>query len=307
MNSDILAEWMLRRGYSVIHTSSSYWMNAGPRVYQAFPYHWEINPSDMEIERLLVDYRAIAIRFSMPQHANVGSPSYHVVCDQSHYGYGILAKKARHDIEKGLSVAIIEPISFQRLATHGWGLRRETLIRQSRQQAESEEWWRKLCLSADGLQGFEAWGALIDNKLVASLLGFTCDEFFSILYQQSLTEYLPYSVNNALAYVVTSEVLRRPSHPKLFYGLHSLDAPSSVDNFKFRMGYRAKPVRQRVEFHPLLRPFVNPISHSVLNAGRRVFPMNATLSKTEGIVRLFLENQLAISSQKIPDSLLNSF
>ena len=183
------------------------------------------------------------------------------------------------------------------LATHGWELRRETLIRQSRPQAESEEWWRKLCLSADGLKGFEAWGALIDNKLVAALLGFTCDEFFSILYHQSLTEYLPYAVNNALAYVVTSEVLQRPSHPKLFYGLHSLDAPPSVDNFKFRMGYWAKPVRQRVELHPLLRPFVNPISHSVLHTACRVFPMNATLSKTEGMFRLFLENKLAVSSR----------
>lgn len=296
MNADVLAEWMRRQGHSVIRTSSSYWVNAGPRVYQAFPYHCVICPSKEEINNFLVKNQVIAVRYSTPFETNSGSPSYHVVYSQNEYDYRNLSKKARHDVKKGLSISTIEPISLQRLAHEGWNLRLQTITRQGRRNAESEKWWRDLCLAADNLKGFEAWGAIVNEKLAASLLAFWCNDTFSIFYQQSLTEYLPFAINNALTYAVTTEALQRHGSPKLFYGLHSLDAPTSVDEFKFRMGYRAKHVRQKVEFHPLIRPFINRASHMLLQRFQRLFPAYPTLSKLEGMFRFYL-NGNSLSSQ----------
>jgi hypothetical protein len=76
-----------------------------------------------------------------------------------------------------------------------------------------------------------------------------------------------------------------------------------VDEFKFRMGYTAKPVRQRVVFHPWLRPLFNSASHTVLKAGLRLNPGNPTLSKVEGILRFYLQGRLPISRQTLPPPL----
>jgi len=301
MTPDIFAEWLRRQGHKITRTPSSYWVEVGPRVYQAFPYHWVITPEEDEIKSLLLDQKALALRYSTSQTAPIGSLSYHVVYEKNEYSSKDLPKKARYDVKKGLSVASIEPISLSRLASEGWDLRRDTLIRQGRSDAETETDWKDLCLSAEGLSGFEAWGAIVQGKLAAALLTFSYSDCFSILYHQSLTEYLPFGVNNALAYVVTAEIIDRSDNRlRLFYGLHSLDAPPSVDEFKFRMGYTAKPVRQRVVFHPWVRPMMNNASHALIRAGQRLKPGNSTLSKAEGMLRFYLQGRLPLSKQHLP-------
>jgi len=303
MTPVIFAAWLRLQGHRVVQTESSFWVEAGPRIFQAFPYHCIIMPSEEEIRNLLVDNRSIAVRYSTPIDANAGIISYHVTYEKRNYSLETLPKKARYDVKKGLAISSVEPLSFLRLANEGWELRQETLVRQGRVGAENEKWWKKLCLSAENLIGFEAWGALVKGKMVASLIAFSCDDYFTILYQQSLTDFLPYSVNNALAYYVTAEVIKRPGSPRIFYGLHSLDAPPSVDAFKFRMGYSAKPVRQRVVFHPFLRPLIFPSIHTFIYKAHRLLPSSSILAKFEGILRFYLQGQQPLSMQILPEPL----
>jgi hypothetical protein len=190
------------------------------------------------------------------------------------------------------------------LAKEGWALRIETLARQGRSGAETQEWWERLCFSAEGLPGFEVWGALHEGQLVSSLIAFTMDGCASILYQQSMTEQLKYGVNNALTYEFTTYALNRPGISQIFYGLHSLDAPPSVDDYKFRMRYKAMPVRQRVVFNPWLKPFINRVSYAVIKQLRNFRPGNVTLAKTEGMFRFYLEGQRPLNQQAWPEVLV---
>jgi hypothetical protein len=305
-SAEIFAEWLRRQGYRVIRTASSFWYEASSRVYQAIPYHWLITPTEEELDQFLKKEQAIALRYSTPITASKGQASYHVVLNERTYDLNILPKKARYDVRKGLSYANIEPISFPRLAEEGWASRIETLARQGRSGAESQQWWERLCLSAEGLPGFETWGALHKGKLVASLVAFTMDGCTSILYQQSLTDQLKYGVNNVLTYAFTTEVLSKVGVSRIFYGLHSLDAPASVDEFKFRMGYMAKPVRQRVVFNPWLKPFFNRASYALIRRLRNLRPGNPTLAKTEGMFRFYLEGQRPLDRQTWPEILVHS-
>lgn len=288
MNAEVFAEWLRRQGHHVIRTQSSYWYDQGPRVYQAFPYHWLIEPDADELRPLLHLHGLIGLRYSTPVTSGEGYPSYHVVYDQPTYAIEHLPRKARYDVRQGLKQVQVAPLSFARLAAEGWPLRHETLVRQGRTASESASWWQSLCLSAEGLAGFEAWGAFHDGQMVAALLAFQCDQCLSILYQQSASGFLKYGVNNALTYVVTREVLNRPAVKQIFYGLHSLDAPPSVDQFKFRMNYRAKPVGQRVVFHPWFAPLVNRATHALLCGLLRWKPGHPTVSKAEGMFRFYL-------------------
>jgi hypothetical protein len=110
-------------------------------------------------------------------------------------------------------------------------------------------------------------------------------------------------VNNALGFVVTKTLVERLETKSILYGLHSLDAPPSVDEFKSRMGYHAKAVRQRVKFNTVVSPFFNSITHSMLHTAHKLIPSNPTIAKAEGLVRFYLQGRLPVQDQPAPELL----
>lgn len=302
MNPEVFSGWLLRQGYHVVRTDSSYWFNVGPQVFQAFPYHWVISPAPGELAQLW-QRGAIALRYSAPYGVSQGVASYHVVYTSPEYLLDQLPKKARHDVRKGLANFSIHPVPLRRLAEEGWTCRLETLARQGRVAAEDPNWWRRLCTSAADLSGFEAWAAERNGKIEASLLTCVVDDCASILYQQSNNRYLRLGVNNALTFRVTQELLQRPEINWVFYGLQSLDAPDSVDAYKFRMRYSARPVQQHVVFHPWLAPFIGSMAHGIVQALLRLKPGQVSLSKLEGMLRFYLSGRRPLTQQMIPAAL----
>jgi hypothetical protein len=73
---EIFGEWMKRQGQQVFRTSSSFWHEQGPRVFQAFPYHWLITPSEKEITDFLREHQSIGLRYSTPMDTPTGYLSY---------------------------------------------------------------------------------------------------------------------------------------------------------------------------------------------------------------------------------------
>ena len=299
MNAEIFAEWLSRQGHKVIRTASSYWYDAGPRVLQAFPYHWLIEPSNKEVRDLMLGRGIAALRYSTPLAASSGAISYHVVL-RSPYHLEVLRAQARNGVRRGLSCFRVERIAFERLAEEGWILQRDTLERQGRIKSMSCSAWQRICRSAVGLPGFEAWGATFEGQLAASLLTTRIDDTFYVPYAQSHSNFLRRHVNNALFYTVSCDLLAQPGVTGIFFGLHSLDAPESIDEFKFRMGFAAKSVRQRVVFHPLLEPFSTATVHRVLVRSCARFPGNPMLSKAEGMLRFRLLGQRPLDDQAWP-------
>lgn len=300
MNAKIFAEWLKRQGYQVEQTSSSFWYNQNFRVYQAFPYHWIIQPSENELQNFIKTKKAIALRYSTQVNAPEGYISYHAIYDKPIYNLENVGRWTRKNIRRGLSKCVVEPISFSRLAEEGYLLQLDTLDRQGRNVKIGHEAWRVKCLAANDLPGFEAWGALVGNKLAASLITFQMDDWCYMLYQQCDRKFLSNHVNNAMSYIVTKNMSDRSHINGILYGLHSLDAPPSVDEFKFRMGYTAKPVKQRVVFHPLVKPFINSFIYATTNKIHQLFPQNPLISKTEGMMRFYLDGLLPNDKQPIP-------
>ncbi len=304
MTPEVFAEWMRRQGHIVRKTESTYWHSQGPRVYQAFPYHWVITPSGEELATFLKTEKAIALRYSTPLGMQQGKVSYHAIYEQPVYGFENLGKWARKNVRRGLRKCTVQPISFQQLAEDGFALQLDTLDRQARKVTLSHKVWRTRCLSAANLPGFEAWGALVNGRLAASVITFQMGDCGYMLYQQCHRDYLRHHVNNALSFVVTQSLMQRPDITRILYGLHSLDAPPSVDEFKFRMGYTAKPVRQRVVFHPAVQPLLgNAASHGILKGLLRLRPGDALLSKAEGMVRFYRQGRLPLDEQDWPPPL----
>lgn len=303
MNADIFAEWLRNQGYRVVRTQSSYWYEASAHVYQAFPYHWTIEPKEGELLDLLRKERAVALRFSAPIEYSIGRISYHAIFDQPTYNLETLDRRSRQNVRTGLENCRVEPAPFKLLAEEGWELEVDTAARQGRRVRMSKDAWRRRYLAAGSLPGFEAWGSYVNNKLVAALLTFSYDDCCELISQQCHRDYLNARVNNALTFVVTRVMMGRPGIRSVFYALQSLDAPPSVDEYKFRMGYRAKPVRQRVVFHPMAAALANSLTHHVIAALLRRDKSNPFLAKAEGMLRFYLEGMRPLEEQQWPDCL----
>jgi hypothetical protein len=290
-----------------MQSTSSYWYDAGARVLQAFPYHLLIRPSQEELVDVLRQTRALALRYSTPIDAPWGYVSYHCVYEEPHYGLDVLGPDSRSNVRRGLKSCVVEPVSLERLAEDAWPLQMDTLARQGRKPNLTHADWRRLCLAAAALPGFEAWGGFVKGALAASLVTFTMGDWCSILYPNSRTQYLRTHVNNALSFVVTMTMVQRAGIRGVFYCLHSLDAPPSMDEFKFRMGFQAKPVRQRVVFAPWVAPLANRVSYAVVRLLRNRLPGNTILSKAEGVLRFYLEGKRPVQEQAIPERVRGLF
>ncbi len=297
MNAEHFSEWLRMRGHRVIQTEHSYWYNAGPRTMQAFPYHWVIEPEEEEIRSLILRNKLLAIRYSTPLSARLGCISYHVIYNGLVYSMEQLDRRTRQNVKKGLSNCVVEPISFERLSEEGWLLEKDTLARQNRQGATTRDEWQLMCDASAKTPGFEAWGALVDGTLGASLLTFRCDDCCEMIYQQCHRDFINERVNNALTYSVTQEMVARSEIKSIFYALHSLDAPPNIDEFKLRMGYQLKPLRQRVVIHPWLRFFATNGSCKLLSFLTRSGIRSVFLSKAEGMFRFYLQGLLPAEQQ----------
>ena len=303
MNAENFAEWLRRQGYSVVRTPSSYWYEASPRVYQAFPYHWVIQPTEEELLNFLRKRKALALRYSTSLDNPAGSISYHAVYEKPSYTIDQLDRRSRQNVRTGLKNCRVEPVPLERLAKEGWSLELDTAQRQGRRLSANQTIWEKRFGAAADLPGFEAWGAFVEGRLVASLFGVQIDDCCELISQQCHRDFLNARVNNALSFVVTQTMVNRPAIRFIFYTLQSLDAPPNVDEFKFRMGYSAKPLRQRVVFHPWVKPFANPLIQKGLKRLLRSDPENSRLSKAEGLLRFHSEGKLPLSEQEWPECL----
>ena len=302
MNPETFAGWLRRQGHRVYRTASSYWYEAAPRVLQAFPYHWIISPTRGEMRKLFLKRGIAAVRYSAPLSFAGGKASYHVVL-QKPYQIAALKSQARNGIKRGLKHFSVEQISFEWLATEGWALQRDTLERQDRLQSMTQAEWELLCRSAEDLPGFEAWAAISENQLAGALIVCRIDDMFNVPYAMSRSCFLRKHVNNAIFYVASCDMLEREGVNGIFYTVQSLDAPPNVDEFKFRMGFQPTPVRQCVDFHPLLKPVANERVHYWTRSLLQRRPSNPTLAKAEGMLRFHVEGRQALPKQPWPKCL----
>jgi hypothetical protein len=299
MNVEIFSQWLCRQGFQVYQTESSFWYTAGPRTLQAFPYHWLIKPSEEELRKLFFSKGILSLRYSTPLDANEGKVSYHVELCRP-YSLDLLKPQARNGVKRGQGCFLVERIPFRRLAEEGWLLQQDTLERQDRLGSMKQETWQRLCLAADDLPGFEAWGAIANGELAGALFTAQIGDVICVPYALSRTQYLHEHVNNVLFFHTCANILARKDISRIFFTVQSLDAPESVDEFKFRMSLIPRPVRQRVVLNPLATPLATSSGYSLISRLVKRYPTSNFLAKTEGMIRFSRLGKLPLDEQQWP-------
>lgn len=246
------ADFLRACGHYVVETPSGYWYDANRFFYLAAPPHRVYDPPAGDLRRLLRRPPCLGARFGAPL-SGPGKLSYQIVCDNRSYDLDALSANVRSKIRRGLKRTRVEPVPFAVVAAEGRRAHEDTLARQSRDGVLAGTKWDRLWAAAAATAGMEAWGAWVGDVLAAFLLTVRFEDGVDFLLARSRNDELNAYPNNALIFAVTQKLLVQEGVPEITFGLEALEPVGPLDQFKFSMGFRARPLRQRIVFHPLLR------------------------------------------------------
>lgn len=255
MEASAYASFLLAMGHRVVSTPSTYWFDASRYFYLSAPSHRTIAPSSQELSSLWRCFPCLGARFASPL-SGPGRLSYQIVCDNRDFSIEALSGNIRSKVRRGLKRCEVRPLALSEIAQKGREANADTTTRQGREGVFDEGRWERFFAAAQGTPGFEGWGAFCGEELAAFLVTASFDDSVEFLLARSRSEFLGSYPNNALIYSVTEEMIRKRGVPEITFGLESLEPVGPLDEFKFGMGFRACPIRQRVVFHPLLQPLM---------------------------------------------------
>lgn len=252
LTAEQYARFLELQGHKLRRTPSTYWFDASRRFYLPAPHHREYTVGRNELRQLFRGWGCLGVRYAAPVDYDFGRLSYQIVCDDAHYGLERLSANVRSKVRRGLRRCRVGPADLTVLEQQGRQAHHETLQRQERQGAWEEGRWQRFWAAAREVPGVEGWGAWVDERVVAFLVTVTFEDGVEFLLARSCSDERKAYPNNALIFAVTEEMLVRRRAPQVTFGLESLEAVTPLDEFKFSMGFRRRPLRQVVVFHPML-------------------------------------------------------
>ena len=293
MDAGAYAGFLRAIGHHVVTTPSAHWYDASRFFYLSAPPHRQYEPTTEDLRDVLRRLPCMGVRFAAPLQGR-GKLSYQIVCDNHAYGIEALSANVRSKVRRGMKRCHVGPVPFSVIATAGRRAHQDTLTRQGRDGVLAGEKWNRFCAAAADTRGFEGWGAWSGDVLAAFLVSVTFDEGVEFLLARSCSDELGAYPNNALIFHVTEEMLQTRGVPEITFGLESLEPVGPLDEFKFGMGFRRRPLRQRVVFHPVLRALLrqSPVRAVVRRWSERRGSETVFWRKAAGLLRFAEEGGL---------------
>jgi hypothetical protein len=252
------AHFLSAIGHRVLRGAGAYWYDASKGFLLAVPSHRLLTPDADELRGMLRRVGCAGVRFTAPLDGP-GKLSYQIVCDERDYAIERLSANTRSKVRRGLRRCEVRPLPFDVIAAEGREADANTVARQGRGSRHADTRWARYWQAAAATPGMEGWGAFADGKLAAFLVTVMLEDRVEFLLARSRDDCLDAYPNNALVYTVAHEMLVGRGVHQITFGLESLEPVGPLDQFKFGMGFRTAPLRQRIVFHPL--------AHAVLGRG----------------------------------------
>ena len=300
VNPQHFAHFLERMGHTVREANGLYWCNSQRGVYSSFPYHRDIDATEVDLGKILKRDGLVA-RFGCP--VEQGIESFRVICDDPNYDFPSLRSRTRTQVRRGLDACRVEQVDFSLLQKHAIPLNADTLIRQGRKVPSNlESHWNRYFQEASKTEGAETWAAFVGDSLAAYLISFTIEDVANLLIVRSSLQFLDAFPNNALVYQFVHNRIRASEVKQINYGYESIQAGlGSLDQFKTGMGFRRAPAGQRLELAGWVRPLVNRITIPLAERVLQYFGESETTAKLDGILRWYQQqpslNENLVSSR----------
>lgn len=280
------AQFLSATGHRVLRGAGALWYDASRGFFLALPSHRLLRPSDAELSALFRHQPCAGLRFTAPLDGP-GKLSFQIVCDARDYGLEQLSANVRSKVRRGLRRCEIGPVTWQTIATQGLAADRDTLTRQQRAVRLDGPAWDAYWRAAAATPTMEGWGAFVGGELAAFLVSVQFDDSVEFLLARSRSDLLEAYPNNALVYEVARRMLVERGVRQITFGVEALEDVEALDQFKYGMGFRRQPLRQRVIFHPVLRGILRaPRARAALRRwAERRGPRGGFWQKALGLLR----------------------
>jgi hypothetical protein len=285
LDTERFARFYERAGVRIAKSESAWWYEAAPRFLLALPSHRPFTLPADEAADLMRRERLAGLRY-ICNEGDGGRASFHLVCDDPEFGLDKLSANTRSKVRRGLSRNEIRRVTGRELAEIGEGAFVETMVRQNRASESAMQTWRRMLAAADDEPAIEIWTAWHEGEFACYLIAVRIDDVCEFFQARSVGRLLKHYPNNALIYTLTEEMLVQRGLREVTFGIESPEPVEDLDAFKVQMGYRKKPVRQRVIFHPLLRAAlsIGPLRRALLTKGSDP-TADVRLRKAAGILK----------------------
>lgn len=282
MNRDGFAAFVERLGHRVVRTRSCYWYDMQPRFFLSFPHPMLVSPSTDELGQVFSASRGVGVRFPAPLE-DPGRLSYALMVDDPGYDLDQLTANTRSKVRRGLKACDVRRLEAGFVRARGGQANTDSLARMGFTRDLYE--WNRYWDAVEATPAAEVWGALHGQDLIAYLVALHVEGCAEILVERSSNDGLRHYPNNALVYTAVRDLIRRPEVDRILFGLESMETVSGVDQFKFSMGLQRRPLRQRIVFHPLLRPVLGHrlVTRAVRAVARRR-PASPFWRKVDGLL-----------------------
>lgn len=278
------ANFLLKIGHKVSVLNNTYWYDSQPNVYQSFPFHYLIEPDNIDTSKIFCNGGFIA-RFPCP--IEKGRDSYRISITDTDYDLSSLNGKTRNQTRRGLENCELRELTTQEVLNNAMTLNTDTLERQGRTlSAKEKNYWETYYKEINSLNTASIWGAFVQNELASFLISVHMDGCENILIVRSKREMLKYYPNNAMIYQFVSTMIRKNNVNEVSIGLESIQSDmESLDRFKMGMGFNKTPIGQRVVFRS---PFSFLISgwraNMICKALPFLLPKGEKLNKIQGLL-----------------------
>lgn len=282
MNREGYARFFERLGHRVVTTGTNVWYEARARVYMSLPNSMPIEPQGDELTALFARPRCWGVRFPAPAEGP-GRLSYALVLDDPEYDLASLSANARSKVRRGVKQWTVERVDPAFVRAHGIRANTDTLARLLVQK-DPYDWnvyWDAVAATPD----VEVWAAFEGTEIAAYVVIALVDGIAEILTARSQDATLKRYPNNALVFTAVRDLLHRPGLDRVFFGVESLDLAEGVEEFKFSLGFRRLPIRQRIVFPPFVDRLLRHrfVGRAVRNI-TRLQPRLEVARKLEGLL-----------------------
>lgn len=287
MESNIIASFLNKQGKYIFKTKSCWWFNeySQNHILFSFPLHKRVKPDRDELKEIFSKKFFFAIHY-LGNSENNGDRSF-IWVRKTPYQIEDLSGNIRSKIRRGLKNCEIKKITFSELCSQAYTAHKKTIERHGEKATSLG-----ISNDLDLCSAYEAWGAYINNQLIAYLVTVCIDDWGTILVSRSANSYLKYYPNNALIYSITQELLSRSDINIVSYGLNSmLEKHDTLDDFKLSMGFTHEPVVRCITLNPLIKPVFNHFACRVLGYISPLFLSNFQLNRLKGFLRIVIESE----------------
>ncbi len=217
-----------------------------------------------KVREALADNNALLAYWS-DQWNSSESEWWWTICDNPDYDVeNIENARGRRGVRKGLkycSVHRLEPDKYVKL-TYDIFIRNIKSYGSSRFPSFNQ--YAEDILKKSKYDGYELWGAFVDNKIAAFASCVVLDNALILGSTKSNPDLHSYSPNNALFYKITKHYLCERGVKYVSNGSRTLLHDTSINEFLIRMGYRRNYCRLNIELSKMATLIYKAESKGVL-------------------------------------------